>query len=497
MKSFRQLFWYVYVAAGLILVAYAFIEHTFGIGVASAIVFGLGCAGAEIALSWFFGLRRVLYKHIGTQFEPLTLLERKTGASQVADVYRALEQLYGDSAGGRRFGLTGPFETLDEANVDSGAIKWNTYELGDGEFETFPTNAVYFLVWNGMPYAASMYDYEGPLYCPGHSESGVVTGQGGGRLRVLARSKQDATKILNGILKLAGEKSIYRGQLLHVTREGQDGQQNIRISSRPSVKKVDVVLPEDVLTVLNRTVSARLQHQGLLQRHGHSAKTGIMLHGPPGTGKTLICKHLIGECEDFSAIVPTGTETETIREAFRLAIYLQPSMIIFEDVDLLTEQRTTSSNVSGLQELMNEMDGLVDSTEAIILMTTNRPEVIEPALASRPGRVSQAIHFPLPNHNLRLRLLQLYTALADVGDLSIKTWVERTAGASPAFIRELVSRAIIFAAERDEASTEKVRLTDADFDAAIHELIVFGGTLTSNVLGFPETQQMEDEQLHD
>jgi ATP-dependent 26S proteasome regulatory subunit len=201
---------------------------------------------------------------------------------------------------------------------------------------------------------------------------------------------------------------------------------------------------------------------------------------------------LIGACQNHTAIVPMGMEAETIREAFRLASYLQPALIVIEDVDLLAARRETNANVTGLQELMNEMDGLAPGAEAIVLMTTNRPEVLEPALAARPGRVSQAIHFPLPDADLRLRLLALFCSAADVAGVNFSHWVERTKGASPAFLEELAKRAILLAAERleQDARSANVRLTDDDFDRGIHELVVFGGALASRLLGFPMAEEV-------
>ena len=179
-------------------------------------------------------------------------------------------------------------------------------------------------------------------------------------------------------------------------------------------------------------------------------------------------------------------EAETIREAFRLAAYLYPSLLVVEDVDLLAERRETNANVTGLQELMNEMDGLAPTAETVVLMTTNRPELIEPALASRPGRVSQAIHFPLPDRALRGKLLALFCGPADTSRVRFDSWVDRTEGASPAFLEELVKKALIFAIERQPPEgSEPIQLTDQDLDHAIHELVVFGGELTTNLLGFP------------
>ena len=137
---------------------------------------------------------------------------------------------------------------------------------------------------------------------------------------------------------------------------------------------------------------------------------------------------------------------------------------------------------------MNEMDGLVATTEAIVIMTTNRPDVIEPALASRPGRVSQALHFPLPDTELRKQLIRRFFGPADISNIDLEKWVERTNGSSPAFLEEFAKRSLIFAAERTmESSDTGIQLVDEDLDNAIHELIILGGELTAGTLGFPVT----------
>ena len=109
-----------------------------------------------------------------------------------------------------------------------------------------------------------------------------------------------------------------------------------------------------------------------------------------------------------------------------------------------------------LHQLLNEMDGLGSDAEVIFILTTNRPQAIEPALAARPGRIDQAIEFPLPDADCRRRLLDLYgrgltLALADPERL-----IARTEGASPAFIQELVRKAALIAAERKSNGSDAI-----------------------------------------
>ncbi len=89
-----------------------------------------------------------------------------------------------------------------------------------------------------------------------------------------------------------------------------------------------------------------------------------------------------------------------IEQSCALARILQPSIVVLEDVDLVAEERTrpgAACTAPLLFELLNQMDGLADDADVLFLLTTNRPDILEPALAARPGRVDQAIEIPLPD----------------------------------------------------------------------------------------------------
>jgi SpoVK/Ycf46/Vps4 family AAA+-type ATPase len=420
------------------------------------------------------------------------LLEKEIATNRLADLRRALEQIFGAGASDRsgRCGATlvDGLRLLQNDDAEIVTLRWLTQELQEGEFEEYPTNAVYFLHHQDVPFVAHLFN-RADDYARRYEEFGISrsTVEPGHHLQVLAANIDDATAAVEFILSQASRHSVYRGRMIHVESRGNAAGHRIRISDRPKIDDHRIILPTEVLEVLQRCTASRTRYGRLLERHGHRAKTGVLLHGPPGTGKTLVTKHLIGVSQEFTAIVPSGMDSETIREVFRLATYLQPALVVIEDVDLLASRRETNANVTGLQELMNEMDGLAPSAEAIVVMSTNRPEILEPALASRPGRVSQAILFPLPNAGFRNQLIRIFCGPADMAKVSVDHWVERTTGASPAFIEELVKKSIVFAALRNEpaSSTEIVQLTDDDFDRAIYELVVFGGSLTGNILGFP------------
>ena len=84
-------------------------------------------------------------------------------------------------------------------------------------------------------------------------------------------------------------------------------------------------------------------------------------------------------------------------------------MVVVEDVDLIAEDRGEYPGQHPLLfQLLNEMDGLAEDADVVFVLTTNRADVLEPALAARPGRVDQAVELGLPDATARRALLELY-----------------------------------------------------------------------------------------
>ena len=150
-----------------------------------------------------------------------------------------------------------------------------------------------------------------------------------------------------------------------------------------------------------------------------------------------------------------------------MARALQPSMVVLEDIDLIAQERTMMGTgaTALLFELLNEIDGVGEDADVIFVMTTNRAELLEPALAARPGRVDQAVEFPLPDRRARARLVELFCEGLAVDTLDVEALVEQTHDVSPAFLRELVRKAALHAAISGDGT-----IGDAHFAAALREL---------------------------
>ena len=157
-----------------------------------------------------------------------------------------------------------------------------------------------------------------------------------------------------------------------------------------------------------------------------------------------------------------------------------PALVVIEDVDLIAADRDGpwQASPSLLNQLLNEMDGLGPDAHVLFVLTTNHPEVLEPALAGRPGRIDQAIAIGLPDDRKRRVLLSRYARGLELPDETINAVSKRNGKVSPAFIKELDRRAAQAMLERggNELAME-------DFERALGDMVGSGAKLSARLVG--------------
>ena len=306
---------------------------------------------------------------------------------------------------------------------------------------------------------------------------------GGLVVEVLGTDRAAADACLAALRTSIRTRNVYRGHV--VSLWSNNGVLQVGFHHLPAINRDQIILPAGLLERIERQSVGFAKHAAKLSAAGRHLKRGMLLHGSPGTGKTLTAMYLAARMPERTVLLITGRGVGLLEQACAMARLLQPATIILEDVDLIAEERTRQQS-SGcaplLFELLNQMDGLADDADILFVLTTNRPDLLEPALAARPGRIDQALEVPLPDLDCRRRLFELYGRGMKVS-ADVEPYIQRTGGASAAFVRELLRKAALFAADDIGELDVKAK----HFDEALHEMVVQGGDLTKSLLGASPT----------
>jgi hypothetical protein len=303
-------------------------------------------------------------------------------------------------------------------------------------------------------------------------------GRPGAQLEILALDTETSSRFLDEFSRLLLSESVLRGKVLSFTgNEYGNSAAGATFLTRPTVGADDVVLPPGVLeTVVRHVVGIGEQRERLLAA-GQHLKRGVLLYGPPGTGKTLTVRHLLSRTPGTTAVLLTGSSIQFITEAAELARAMQPAIVVLEDVDLVAEQRGMHGPQPLLFAVLDALDGLDGDADVTFILTTNRVQVLERALAERPGRVDLAVEIPLPDAESRRRLFRHYASDLPFTAEAIDTAADRADGTTGSFAKELVRRAVLAAAEQNRL------VTDDDLSASLDGLLEAGAHLARNLLG--------------
>jgi len=231
---------------------------------------------------------------------------------------------------------------------------------------------------------------------------------------------------------------------------------------------------------LREVVELPLTNPELFVRVGIKAPKGVLLYGPPGTGKTLLARAIASNVEATflkvvsSAIVDKyiGESARVVREMFGYARDHQPCVIFMDEIDAIGGRRFSEGTSADreiqrtLMELLNQLDGFDSLDKVKMIMATNRPDVLDPALM-RPGRLDRKIEIPLPNEQARVEILKIHAApiAKKQGDIDYDAVSKLADGFNGADLRNICTEAGMFAirAERDY-------VIDEDFMKAVRKV---------------------------
>ncbi|CAJ1931890.1 unnamed protein product [Sphenostylis stenocarpa] len=197
----------------------------------------------------------------------------------------------------------------------------------------------------------------------------------------------------------------------------------------PKVTWEDIGGLKELKKKLQQAVEWPIKHSAAFSRLGISPVRGILLHGPPGCSKTTLAKAAahaaqasffsLSGAELYSMYVGEGEAL--LRKTFQRARLAAPSIIFFDEADVVAAKRGDSSSNSAtvgerlLSTLLTEIDGLEEAKGILVLAATNRPYAIDAALM-RPGRFDQVLYVPPPDLEARYEILCVHTRKMKTGD---------------------------------------------------------------------------------
>jgi 26S proteasome regulatory subunit T4 len=235
----------------------------------------------------------------------------------------------------------------------------------------------------------------------------------------------------------------------------------------------------DQIRELREVIELPLKNPELFLRVGIKPPKGVLLYGPPGTGKTLLARAVASSIEtnflkgvhelSLSLVLPLfppanafflclvvssaivdkyiGESARLIREMFGYAKEHEPCIIFMDEIDAIGGRRFSEGTSADreiqrtLMELLNQLDGFDYLGKTKIIMATNRPDTLDPALL-RAGRLDRKIEIPLPNEVGRLEILKIHTSSVVIeGDIDFESVVKMSDGLNGADLRNVVTEA--------------------------------------------------------
>jgi ATP-dependent Clp protease adapter protein ClpS len=354
------------------------------------------------ALAWHFA---------GTHPNDLQTTMRQIPAHMRADIQVAIDRLFASPL--RFFGIDEDrYDTLSVARLMRGGRnavalappQYMEVDVGDGAPVRCLRNGLWLCQLGKLHYAVLLNLYRE------HGDAPTI------RVEIAVPQGADGEALVKRCFAELEEAvhaaRSYRGKIISLDSDSDYGgrMRGIQVHRLPPVDRQEVILPEPTLRLLDRNVLKFVGSRDSLRRFGQSTRKGILLYGPPGTGKTHTIRYLATNLPGHTTLIITAEQVAYISIYMNLARLLQPALVVIEDVDLIASDREDMGpcEESMLNRLLNEMDGLKQDADILFVLTSNRPEALEAALAGRPGRIDQAIEVPLPDEIGRGKLVQLY-----------------------------------------------------------------------------------------
>ncbi|NCA13580.1 MAG: ATP-dependent zinc metalloprotease FtsH [Proteobacteria bacterium] len=308
------------------------------------------------------------------------------------------------------------------------------------------------------------------------------------KVAVTAKSLQTGRSMWIQILLSFGPALLFFGLLMWMSARAQQAQRGIFGIGRSRARRydetnqlaaritfADVAGIDEAKGELEEIVDF-LKNPERYQRLGGSIPKGVLLVGPPGTGKTLLAKAVAGEAgvpffslsgSEFVEMI-VGVGAARVRDLFSNAKKDAPAIIFIDELDAIGRRRggigfggANQEQEQTLNQILTEMDGFDARQAVIVLASTNRPDVLDPALL-RPGRFDRRVAVQRPDRVGREKILDVHTRGVPLApDMDLAELAAATPGLVGAELRNLVNEAALLAARKNRDNVTKTDFFEA------------------------------------
>lgn len=256
----------------------------------------------------------------------------------------------------------------------------------------------------------------------------------------------------------------------------------MQVEEKPDVTYSDIGGCKDEIDKLREVLETPLLHPERFVKLGIQPPKGVLLYGPPGTGKTLLARAVANRTDAcFIRVVGSelvqkyvGEGARMVRELFEMARSKKACLVFFDEIDAIGGARSADDGSGSgdnevqrtMLELINQLDGFEPRGNIKVLMATNRPDILDPALL-RPGRIDRKVEFGLPDLEGRTSIFKIHARSMSVErDIRYTLLARLCPNSTGAEIRSVCTEAGMFAIRaRRKVATEK------DFLEAINKVI--------------------------
>ena len=284
-------------------------------------------------------------------------------------------------------------------------------------------------------------------------------------------------------IEILDKIKVTRNNFLDALRMVEPSAMREVLFTKPNVKWIDIGGLNDAKEKLKELVELPLIRPDLFILAGIKPSKGVLLTGPPGTGKTLLAKAVATETNaNFISVKGpeliskwVGESEKHVREIFKKARQVSPSIIFFDEFDSISKMRGVSMSDTTekvVNQLLTELDGIEELENVIVLAATNRKDLIDSALI-RPGRIDSIIELKIPDKESREEIFKVHTKKMPLDkNIKIIDYAKKTESWTGADIESMCRNAGINAIKRYYKSKEKEKLIIKieDFEYAFNDV---------------------------